>query len=338
MSPEAGVTLDTRTAAASTPRWRPGLAYAEAAGTRFVTTARLNLSAGPGVLLLFSDYRSLFTDDDVQLLAELGGQADALAQRGELLADRDRLTGELSDSVTALTAASKAKSEFMANMSHELRTPLNAIIGFSDLMRTEPGTEGETTVPTEWIEHIHSSGQHLVSLINEVLDLAKIESGKVELHRQSLDLPAVLNDVVASLASLSQRKNLDVTVAVPHLRVYADPVRLRQIITNLLSNAIKFIPERGQIFLAARRVGADIAISVADTGPGIAAGDQQRVFEEFQQAGDQNTATAGTGLGLALTRRLVHAHRGRIELESSRGPRRQVHRLPARPRICPCRT
>jgi signal transduction histidine kinase/DNA-binding response OmpR family regulator len=312
-----GGTLDT--AKHVPPAARPAAAYAHAAGTRFVTVAPVELPTGPGVLLLFNAYRSLFTDDDVQLLGDLVGHAGALAQRGELLTERGHLTGELSDSVAALTAAGKAKSEFLANMSHELRTPLNAIIGFSELMRAEPATNGQTAVPAEWIEHIHSSGQHLVGLINEVLDLAKIEAGKIELRQQSLDLPEVVGEVVTSLASLSQRKNLDLTVAVPHLRVHADRVRLRQIVTNLLSNAIKFTPDGGQVFISARRIGPDIAISVADTGPGIAPADQQRVFEEFQQAGDQEAGAGGTGLGLALTRRLVEAHGGRIELESAVG-------------------
>ncbi|MEV8510662.1 response regulator [Actinoplanes sp. NPDC051475] len=295
------------------------LDYASAGGFRFVTAAPLSLSSGPAVLLLFGAYRSLFTDDDVQLLGELAPQAAALGQRADLLTDRDRLTGELSDSVAALTKASRAKSDFMANMSHELRTPLNAIIGFSDLMRSEPAADGQTSVPTEWIGHIYSSGQHLLNLINEVLDLAKVESGNVDLRCQPVDLREAIGEVVTSLAALSQRKDLDVTVAVAPLRVHADRTRLRQIVTNLLSNAIKFTPEGGQIFLAARRVGHDIAISVADTGPGISTADQQRVFEEFQQFGDQHSRAGGTGLGLALTRRLVHAHGGRIDLQSEPG-------------------
>ena len=165
------------------------LEYARAGGFRFVTAAPLRLSTGPAVLLLLSAYSSLFTDDDVQLLGELAAQAAALGQRADLLTDRDRLTGELSATVAALTIASKAKSDFMANMSHELRTPLNAIIGFSDLMRTEPAADGQTTVPTEWIGHIHSSGSTCSNLINEVLDLAKVESGNIELRREPLDLP-----------------------------------------------------------------------------------------------------------------------------------------------------
>ena len=295
------------------------LSYARAAGARFVTLAPLSLTTGHGLLMLFNSYRSLFTDDDVQLLGDLSAQAAALAQRAELLDDRDRLTHELSESIGALTAASKAKSDFMANMSHELRTPLNAIIGFSELMSLEPSTDEQTTVPREWIEHIRSSGEHLLGLINEVLDLAKIESGTVELRREPLDLPASIDEVVTSLDALTRQKGLDVTVAVGPLRIHADPRRFRQIMTNLLSNAIKFTPDGGRIYLAARRVGGDIAISVADTGPGIAPDDLTRVFEEFQQAGDANAPTAGTGLGLALTRRLVQAHAGRIELASELG-------------------
>ena len=292
------------------------LAYARAGDFRYITAAPLQLSTGPAVLLLLSSYRSLFTDDDIQLLGDLAAQAAALGQRADLLADRDRLTSELSDSVAALTVASKAKSDFMANMSHELRTPLNAIMGFSDLMGTEPATDGQTTVPSEWIGHIHSSGQHLLNLINEVLDLAKVESGTIELRRQPVDLREAVDEVAATLTALSQKKQLNVTVAVPPLRVDADRTRLRQIVTNLVSNAIKFTPEHGQVFLTARRVGHDIAISVADTGPGISESDQQRVFEEFQQVGEQHNRAGGTGLGLALTRRLVHAHGGRIELQS----------------------
>jgi CheY-like chemotaxis protein/two-component sensor histidine kinase len=204
-------------------------------------------------------------------------------------------------------------------MSHELRTPLNAIIGFSDLMCTEPTAHGHTTVPTEWVGHIHSSGQHLLNLINEVLDLAKIESGNVQLQSQPVDLREAIGEVVSSLTALSQRKQLDITVAVAPLRVHADRTRLRQIVTNLLSNAIKFTPDGGQVFLAARRIDHHIAISVADTGPGISAADQQRVFEEFQQVGEQHNRAGGTGLGLALTRRLVHAHGGHIELQSELG-------------------
>jgi signal transduction histidine kinase/CheY-like chemotaxis protein len=247
---------------------------------------------------------------------ELGRMAMAL---DSAVVHRDHLTAELSATVTALRAASAAKSEFLANMSHELRTPLNAIIGFSDLMRTEPVVGQNSLVPTEWIHHIHSSGSHLLGLINEILDLAKVESGQVDLHREPVFLPEAVAEVVSSLRALSEHKRLEVTVAIASLSVQADPMRLRQIVTNLLANAIKFTPDGGRIFLAGRRVGADVALSVADTGPGIAAEDRRRVFEEFQQAGEHGARAQGTGLGLALTRRLVLAHRGRLELESELG-------------------
>ncbi len=297
----------------------PVLGYARQVHARFVITVPLAMHDERGVLLLFSRHRSLFTDDDVQLLGDLGSQAAALAERGQLLKDRDRLTGQLSESVIALRSASEAKSDFLANMSHELRTPLNAIIGFSDLMRTEPAADGHSTVPTQWIHHINSSGHHLLGLINQVLDLAKIEAGQVELHPQPLDLPDAITEVVATLQSLFDRKQLEITVAAPPLAVSADPMRFRQILTNLLSNAIKFTPERGRIYVAVRRLGSDIALSVADTGPGVAIEDQQRVFEEFQQVGELGARAEGTGLGLALTRRLIQAHGGRIELQSTPG-------------------
>ncbi|HEX8630327.1 MAG TPA: response regulator [Catenuloplanes sp.] len=293
--------------------------YARLIDARFITQVPLPLHTGRGVLLLLDRYRNLFTDDDVQLLGDLAGQAAALAERGQLLSDREILTDQLSTSVTALRQASAAKSDFLANMSHELRTPLNAIIGFSDLMRTEPTVGDRSTVPTEWIRHINSSGRHLLGLINEVLDLAKIEAGQIELRPEPLDLPQLVGDVVATLQALSDRKRLEVTVAVPSLAVTADRMRFRQVVTNLLSNAIKFTPEGGRIFVAVRRLGSDVTLSVADTGPGIAVADQQRVFEEFQQAGEQGIRAEGTGLGLALTRRLVQAHGGRIEVESSPG-------------------
>jgi signal transduction histidine kinase/DNA-binding response OmpR family regulator len=308
--------------------------YAHLVGARFVTTVPLNLPDERAVLLLLHRYQGLFTDDDIVLLGELGVQAAALAQRGQLLGDRDRLTEALSTSVTALRSASQAKSEFLANMSHELRTPLNAIIGFSDLMDGEPRLAERSSVPSEWIGHINSSGRHLLGLINEVLDLAKIEAGQIELRPEPVDLPAAIDEVISTLRALSDRKHLDITVAVPTLRIQADRIRFRQIVTNLLSNAIKFTPDGGRIFVAARRSGPEVALSVADTGPGVAASDHDRIFEEFQQAGELHARGQGTGLGLALTRRLVHAHGGRIELESApgHGAKFTVH-LPAAPNL-----
>ena len=286
-----------------------------AADAPFVTAVPVSAPRGQGLLVLLDRFRSLFTATMHVLLAELGFSVAALSERQTLLAERMLLTDRLAASVEAMRAASQAKSDFLANMSHELRTPLNAVIGFSDLMTTEERFGDRVAVPAEWIEHINSSGRHLLELINDVLDLAKVEAGRVELHREVLDLRTAVDAAVGALRSLSDDKRQEVTVAIAPLRVYADALRLRQILTNLLSNAIKFTPEGGRIYVAARRVEHEVALSVADTGPGISPADHERVFDEFQQVG----VHSGTGLGLALTRRLVHAHGGRIELESEPG-------------------
>ncbi|HWG99012.1 MAG TPA: response regulator [Pilimelia sp.] len=300
-------------------------------GARYLTA--LPLVAPPhdrGALVLCSSHRSLFGEDDQRLLADLGGQAGILAERGALLATQRRLTRELNDSVAALTRASQAKSDFLANMSHELRTPLNAIIGFSDLMRGESGDGGTRTVPADWVEHIHSSGRHLLGLINDILDLAKVEAGRLELRPVPLRLDHAAEDVVTTLRPLIDRKHLDVSVDLPPMHAQADPLRFRQILDNLLSNAIKFTPAHGRIELRGRADGTDVLVTVADTGIGIDPADHARVFEEFQQLGDPAQRQAGTGLGLALTRRLVHAHGGDIELDSAVGAgSRFTVRLPA---------
>jgi signal transduction histidine kinase/CheY-like chemotaxis protein len=215
--------------------------------------------------------------------------------------------------------ASRQKSDFLANMSHELRTPLNAILGFSELM-TQEQAEGDTrSVPLEWVKHIHSSGQHLLVLINDVLDLSKVEAGRIELFPAPLDLPTVIDETVAALSALTRERQQQVTTAVPPLTIPADRVRVRQILDNLLSNAIKFTPEGGQIFISAHRAGTHVQVSVTDTGPGISAADQARVFTEFTQVGDVELRQQGTGLGLPLARRLAQAHGGDITVESEPG-------------------
>jgi CheY-like chemotaxis protein/nitrogen-specific signal transduction histidine kinase len=215
--------------------------------------------------------------------------------------------------------ASRQKSEFLANMSHELRTPLNAILGFSELMAQEEADEDTRSVPIEWIQHIHGSGQHLLVLINEVLDLSKIEAGRFELFPVPLDLPTAIDEAIAALNPLTSERQLRVTTAVPPLTVPADRVRFRQILNNLLSNAIKFTPTGGQIFITAHHAGEQVHVSVTDTGPGITAADQARVFTEFTQVGDVHLRNGGTGLGLPLARRLAQAHGGDITVESVPG-------------------
>jgi signal transduction histidine kinase/CheY-like chemotaxis protein len=294
--------------------------YARRGHARYVRAVALPLPGGRrAALLLINRYRSLFAEDDAQVLADLGGHSGVLADRGAANASRQRLAEELSESVAALAAASQAKTDFLATMSHELRTPLNAIIGFSDLMRAEKHVDPNANIPADWIDNVFTSGQHLLRLINDVLDLAKVEAGRMELHPVDLPLARAVNEVSAALRPLVDRKRLRLVCEVPNLTAHVDPVRFRQILDNLLSNAIKFTPEEGQITIGAAQAGAEVQLSVSDSGMGIEPEDQGRIFDAFEQAGDEGSQRAGTGLGLSLTRRLVEAHGGRIELVSAAG-------------------
>jgi signal transduction histidine kinase/DNA-binding response OmpR family regulator len=321
-APQPVLVSPTASAAAASRAHVPplGVHYAHAAGARYVTAVALELTPTQrGAMLLLDRQRSLFTADELRLVSVLGHQARLLAERGEIMREQQRLTEELTVSVAALTGASQAKSDFLAGMSHELRTPLNAIIGFSDLMRAEQPAGDKRTVPAEWVDHIHNSGRHLLGLINDILDLAKIEAGRLDLGIEALPLDLAVNDVITGLRPLTDRKSLTVEVNVPSLAVRADPLRFRQILDNLLSNAIKFTPDSGRIAIDAVVDGGDVAITVEDSGIGIAEADHHKVFEEFQQVGDAAQRRAGTGLGLALTRRLVEAHGGSIAVASRLG-------------------
>jgi signal transduction histidine kinase/DNA-binding response OmpR family regulator len=288
-------------------------AYAHRAGAHYVRAAKLTLpSGGLAAVLFINRYRSLFAVDDAQMLADLGGQAAALAERHQL-------TAELEASVAALATASQAKTEFLASMSHELRTPLNAIIGFSDLMSREPGGDGSHLVPADWITSVLSSGEHLLRIVNDVLDISKVEAGRLEIHRRDVSMPQAIGEVTANLRPLADRRGQRLTSRCAPVVVSADPIRLRQVVDNLLSNAIKFTPENGDIAVEVTRDGDGVQLAVADTGPGIAEADQQRIFDQFEQVGVSIGHQGGTGLGLALTRRLVEAHGGTIEVHSELG-------------------
>ncbi|MBX3249228.1 MAG: PAS domain S-box protein [Myxococcales bacterium] len=217
--------------------------------------------------------------------------------------------------------ASRSKSEFLANMSHELRTPLNAIIGFADLMHREKlGPVSETH--REYLGDILTSSRHLLALINDILDLAKVESGRIELRPEHVELLPLVSEVRDIVRGLAANKELELELDVPpSLDAWIDPNRTKQILYNYVSNAIKFTPERGRVVIRAREVGAGkLRIDVQDSGIGIPDESLEKLFVEFQQL-DASTAKRyqGTGLGLALTKRIVEAMGGHVEVQSDHG-------------------
>jgi signal transduction histidine kinase len=239
---------------------------------------------------------------------------------GALGANVNRMNEELRRLYTELEAASQHKSEFLANMSHELRTPLNAIIGFSQVLRDEMvGSVNEKQA--EYLDDIISSGNHLLSLINDVLDLSKVEAGQVELDVHPFSLREALERGVVMVRERATEDGVRVGfTADPEVDVVdGDERRIKQVIFNLLSNAVKFTPAGGEVDVSATRANGEVRVAVADTGPGIAPEDFERIFEEFQQTEAGGEHHEGTGLGLALSKRFVELHGGRIWLESEVG-------------------
>jgi signal transduction histidine kinase len=238
---------------------------------------------------------------------------------GALATNLNRMNDELGRLYEALELASKHKSEFLATMSHELRTPLNAIIGFSQVLKER--MYGDLNAKqADYVDDVLSSGQHLLNLINDILDLAKVEAGRMELQRATFPLPPVLDNAMTLVRERAIRQGVGLSAAIdPSVGLLeADERKVKQILFNLLSNAVKFTPGGGQVTLAATAVEDEVEISVRDTGVGINAEDQGRIFEEFYQVGRAKTQE-GTGLGLALTRRLVDLHHGRLSVESEPG-------------------
>jgi signal transduction histidine kinase len=239
---------------------------------------------------------------------------------GALAANVNRMNDELRRLYAELEATSRHKSEFLASMSHELRTPLNAIIGFSQVLREEMfGSVNEKQA--EYLDDIVSSGNYLLSLINDVLDLSKVEAGQVELEVQAFSVREALERGVVMVRERATEDGVEVALeADPDVDVVeGDERRIKQVIFNLLSNAVKFTPPGGAVDVSAARVNGEVRIAVADTGPGIALEDHERIFEEFQQTEAGLGQQEGTGLGLALSKRFVELHGGRIWLESEPG-------------------
>jgi signal transduction histidine kinase len=269
---------------------------------------------GIGVIHVGRDFAGAFSDKEIALLRTFADQAVIAIQNA-------RLFHEIEDKSHQLEVANKHKSDFLANMSHELRTPLNAIIGFSEVLIEKMfGEINEKQL--DYLNDIHSSGKHLLSLINEILDLSKIEAGRMELDLSEVDVPDTLSSAMTLVRERAQNHSITLSLDVdPQVgAVRADGRKVKQVVLNLLSNAVKFTPDGGSISVRATLDTDCVEVAVRDTGIGIAPEDQAAVFEEFTQVGRDYTKKAeGTGLGLALTKRIVELHGGRIWLESAPG-------------------
>jgi GAF domain-containing protein len=242
------------------------------------------------------------------------------ATQSALAIQNARLFREIADKSAQLEAASRHKSEFLANMSHELRTPLNAIIGFSEVLAQ--GMFGAINEKqTEYLKDILESGRHLLSLINDILDLSKIEAGRMELERADFDLPSAIENALVLLRERAIRRGIRLGSKIDKRlgMISGDERKVKQVLLNLLSNALKFTPEGGQIDVAARQHDDLAEVSVADTGIGIAPTDQDTVFEEFRQVGTADKKAEGTGLGLTLSRKFIELHGGKIWVQSELG-------------------
>jgi signal transduction histidine kinase len=242
------------------------------------------------------------------------------ATQSALAIQNARLFREIADKSRQLEAASRHKSEFLANMSHELRTPLNAIIGFSEVLAEK--MFGEVNAKqAEYLQDILESGRHLLSLINDILDLSKIEAGHMELEAADFHLPSAIDNALTLVRERATRRGITLGSTIDERlgMVRGDERKVKQILLNLLSNALKFTPEGGRIDVGAGRHDKVAEVSVADTGIGIAPADQEAVFEEFRQVGAAERKAEGTGLGLALCRKFVELHGGKIWVQSEPG-------------------
>jgi signal transduction histidine kinase/putative methionine-R-sulfoxide reductase with GAF domain len=266
-----------------------------------------------GGLTVMRKTAGAFTPEVIELLRTFATQSSLAIQNA-------RLFLEIEDKSRQLEAASRHKSEFLANMSHELRTPLNAIIGFSEVL-TERMFGELNEKQDEYLKDIYASGQHLLSLINDILDLSKIEAGRMELEPADFDLPGAIDNALTLVRERAGRRGIMLgrTIDGRLGTVRGDERKVKQVLLNLLSNALKFTPEGGRVDVRAALDDDLVEVSVADTGVGIAPGDQEAVFEEFRQVGTVDKKVGGTGLGLALSRKFVALHGGRIWVQSEVG-------------------
>jgi len=261
-----------------------------------------------------------FANAQIELLKTFAAQAVIAIENVRLFKELQTSNREIVDKSRQLEVASQHKSEFLANMSHELRTPLNAIIGFSEVLTDR--MFGELNAKQEeYLKDIYASGTHLLSLINDILDLSKIEAGRMELELTEFHLPTAIENALMLVRERAGRRSIALHTSIDNRldQIQADERKVRQVVLNLLSNAIKFTPEGGRIEVSAAPKDGLVEVSVSDTGVGIAPEDQEKVFEEFRQVGTAAKKVEGTGLGLTLCRKFVELHGGRIWVKSQLG-------------------
>jgi signal transduction histidine kinase/HAMP domain-containing protein len=305
------------------PEYRLRAPYSELAGVRVRSFLVIPMIArGRTVGVLAADNRASRAAIPAHTLDLL----HTFAAQAAVAVENARLFQEIQEKGRELELASKHKSQFLANMSHELRTPMNAVLGYTDLILDD--IFGEVPPPIrETLERVKTNGQHLLALINDVLDLSKMEAGQLTLSLGDYAMGEVVHAVVSAVESLAAGKKLAFEAVVPPDLPpgWGDERRLTQVLLNLAGNAIKFT-DAGAVSIAARAVNGTFLVSVADTGPGISAADQQKIFEEFQQADSSSTRTkGGSGLGLSISRRIVELHGGRLWVESAPGAGSTFH-------------
>jgi signal transduction histidine kinase len=274
-------------------------------------------SGGPAMLAAFRADAVPFGDEDLALLGLLGRQATLALDNAVLHAQTRQQARALEEQAAALEKAMTERSRFFASMSHELRTPLNAILGYGELL--QEGVYG-TLSPTQGatLDRVVRSARHLLELVNDVLDISKMEAGKLEMFPEPTELALLLREVAGTVELQAREKNLELEIrAGEPVHVVTDPGRVRQIVLNLLSNAVKFT-DAGSVRVMVSSVGRWAEVRVEDTGPGIAPLDHERVFQEFEQTGG-TAGRSGTGLGLPISRRLAGLLGGSLTLQSTPG-------------------
>jgi len=304
------------------PRRSPeGLRLARALGFRSLTMVpMLRGDLAIGLIAVAHRDTGAFSGKKIALLQTFADQAVIAIENVRLFKELQASNHELADKSSQLEIASQHKSEFLANMSHELRTPLNAIIGYSELLEEEAGDlDGGRLVPD--LQKIATAAKHQLSLINDILDLSKVEAGRMELDLSEFDVPHAIENALMLVRERASRRGIRLGSTIDERLgvIGGDERKVKQVLLNLLSNALKFTPEGGRIDVRAGVQDGVAEVSVTDTGVGIAPEDQEAVFEEFRQVGTAAKKVEGTGLGLALSRKFIELHGGRIWVQSQIG-------------------